>query len=84
MNAIPAKANFTTCGVGTDEFPAIMLSCLLGGHMRVGLEDNIRMPNGELARGSWELVEVAAGMADSLGRPIATPDEARLIMGLKN
>ncbi len=83
MNAIPAKANFTTCGVGTDEFPAIMLSCLLGGHMRVGLEDNIRMPNGEMARGSYELVEVAASIADNLGRPIATPDEARLIMGLK-
>ncbi len=83
MNAIPAKANFTTCGVGSDEFPAIMQSCLLGGHMRVGLEDNIRMPNGELAKGSYELVEVAARMCECLGRPIATPDEARAIMGLK-
>jgi 3-keto-5-aminohexanoate cleavage enzyme len=83
MNALPAKANFTTCGVGTDEFPAIMQSCLLGGHMRVGLEDNIRMPNGELAKGSYELVEVAARMCECLGRPIATPDEARAMMGLK-
>ncbi len=83
MNALPPRANFTTCGVGTDEFPAIMQSCLLGGHMRVGLEDNIRMPNGELAKGSWELVEVAATIADCLGRPVATPDEARAIMGLK-
>ena len=83
MNAIPAKANFTTCGVGTDEFPCIMQSCILGGHMRVGLEDNIRMPNGELAKGSYELVEVAAQVAECLGRPIATTDEARLIMGLR-
>lgn len=83
MNALPAKANFTTCGVGIDEFPAIMQSCLLGGHMRVGLEDNIRMPNGELAKGSWELVEVAATIADCLGRSIATPDEARAIMGIR-
>ena len=82
MNALPSRANFTTCGVGTDEFPAIMQSCLLGGHMRVGLEDNIRMPNGELAKGSYELVEVAASIADNLGRLIATPAEARLIMGL--
>jgi 3-keto-5-aminohexanoate cleavage enzyme len=83
MNAIPANSNFTTCGVGSDEFPAIMQSCLLGGHMRVGLEDNIRMPNGEIAKGSWELVEVAARIAECLGRPIATPDEARAIMGIK-
>ena len=83
MNALPPNANFTTCGVGTDEFPCIMQSCLLGGHMRVGLEDNIKMPNGDLAKGSYELVEVAVRIADCLGRPVATPDEARLMMGLK-
>ena len=83
MNALPPKANFTTCGVGTDEFPCNMQSCLLGGHMRVGLEDNIRMPNGELAKGSYELVEVVVRMAECLGRPIATPAEARAIMGIR-
>ena len=83
MNALPPKANFTTCGVGTDEFPCIMQSCLLGGHMRVGLEDNIRMPNGDLAKGSYELVEVAVSIANALGRPVATPAEARLIMGIR-
>jgi 3-keto-5-aminohexanoate cleavage enzyme len=83
MNALPPKANFTTCGVGTDEFPCIMQSCILGGHMRVGLEDNIKMPNGALAKGSYDLVEVAVEIANALGRPIATTDEARLIMGIK-
>ena len=83
MNALPPKANFTTCGVGNDEFPCIMQSCLLGGHMRVGLEDNIKMPNGELAKGNYELVEVAVNIADSLGRAVATTDEARQIMGLR-
>ena len=83
MNALPPRANFTTCGVGTDQFPCIMQSCILGGHMRVGLEDNIRMPNGALAKGSYEQVEVAVDIANSLGRPVATTDEARLIMGLK-
>jgi 3-keto-5-aminohexanoate cleavage enzyme len=83
MNALPAKANFTTCGVGTDQFPCIMQSCILGGHMRVGLEDNIKVPNGELAKGSYEQVEVAVAIANNLGRPVATTDEARLIMGLK-
>ena len=83
MNALPPKANFTTCGVGTDQYPAIMQSCILGGHMRVGLEDNIRMPNGTLAKGSYEQVEVAVNIANCLGRPAATPAEARLIMGIK-
>ena len=83
FNALPPDSNFTTCGVGNDEFPAIMQSCLMGGHMRVGLEDNVRVPTGELAKGSYELVEWAVRVADILGREPATPDEARAIMGLK-
>ena len=82
-NALPENANFTTCGVGNDEFPAIMQSCLMGGHMRVGLEDNVRVPNGDLAKGSYELVEWAVKIAEIMGRKVATPDEAREIMGIK-
>jgi len=82
-HAIPQGANFTACGVGTAEFPAIMLSCMMGGHMRVGLEDNVRMPNGELAKGNYELVEEAVKIAGILGREPATPNEARGIMGLR-
>jgi 3-keto-5-aminohexanoate cleavage enzyme len=66
-NALPPGANFTTCGVGNDEFPAIMQSCLMGGHMRVGLEDNTRVPSGELAKGSYELVEWAVRVAEIMG-----------------
>ena len=83
VHALPPKANFSTCGVGTDEFPAIMLSCIMGGHMRVGLEDNTRLPNGRLAAGSYELVEIAVRIAETLSREPATPDEARKIMGLR-
>jgi 3-keto-5-aminohexanoate cleavage enzyme len=54
---------------------------MLGGHMRVGLEDNIRTPKGELAKGSYELVEWAVRIAEVFGRVPATPDEAREIMG---
>ncbi len=82
-NALPDDANFTTCGVGTEQFPSITLSCMVGGHMRVGLEDNIRIPTGELAKGSYEQVEWAVKIAQILGREPATPDEAREIMGLK-
>ncbi len=75
-HALPLGANFTTCGVGREEFPAIMQSCIMRGHMRVGLEDNVRAPNGEL-------VEWAVRVAEILGREPATPDEAREIMGLR-
>jgi 3-keto-5-aminohexanoate cleavage enzyme len=84
MNALPDGANFTTCGVGLDQFPAITMSCLTGGHMRVGLEDNIRVPGGDLAQGSFEQVEWAVRIAESLGREVAAPDEARAIMGIKH
>jgi 3-keto-5-aminohexanoate cleavage enzyme len=60
-----------------------MLSCMMGGHMRVGLEDNVRMPDGELAKGNYELVAEAVKIAGILGREAATPEEAREIMGLR-
>ncbi len=82
-HALPPNSRFTTCGVGNDEFPAIMQSCLMGGHMRVGLEDNVRVPNGDLAKGNYELVEWAVKTAEIMGREPATPDEAREIMGIK-
>ncbi len=82
-HALAPEAVFTTCGVGTEQFPAITQSCLMGGHMRVGLEDNIRMPNGDLAKGNYEQVDVAVNIAHNLGREPATPAEARNILGLK-
>jgi 3-keto-5-aminohexanoate cleavage enzyme len=82
VHALPPDSNFTTCAVGTEQYPAIMQSCLMGGHMRVGLEDNTRMPNGELAKGSYEQVELAATIASNLGRMPATPAEARKILGI--
>lgn len=51
--------------------------------MRVGPEDNVRAPDGDLVRGSYELVEWAVRGAEILGRTLATPDEARAIMGLR-
>lgn len=83
VNALPEGASFTTCGVGLDQFPAVTMSCLMGGHMRVGLEDNIRVPNGDLAKGSFEQVRWAATIARCLGREVAGPDEARSIMGIR-
>jgi 3-keto-5-aminohexanoate cleavage enzyme len=82
VSALPPGANFSTCGVGIEEWPAITQAVLCGGHVRVGLEDNIRMPNGELAKGNFELVEKAVQIIEVLGCQPATPDEAREIFGL--
>jgi len=82
VHALPAGATFTTCGVGREQFPAIAQSGIMGGHMRVGLEDNTKLPDGRLAKGNYELVEVGVRLAECLGRVPATPDEARQIMGL--
>lgn len=83
VDMLPQGSTFTSCGVANEQFPAVTMSCLMGGHMRVGLEDNLRIPNGELAKGSWEQVEWAVKIASCLGREPATPDEARKLLGIK-
>lgn len=82
VHALPKDSNYTSTGVGTDSFKAIMMSGLSGGHMRVGLEDNVKRPDGELAKCNYELVEYAVKTAELLGLTPATPDEARKIMGI--
>jgi 3-keto-5-aminohexanoate cleavage enzyme len=81
---LPENATYSVCGVGPNQFPANMTSVVNGGHMRVGLEDNTRMPNGDLAKGSWEQVEWCVEVAKLAGREIATPAEARKMLKLKN
>ncbi|HME43406.1 MAG TPA: 3-keto-5-aminohexanoate cleavage protein [Syntrophorhabdales bacterium] len=65
------------------EFNLATLSIMMGGHARVGLEDNIFIEKGVLAKSNAELVEKVVRIARELGREIATPDEARAILGLK-
>nr|WP_269449514.1 3-keto-5-aminohexanoate cleavage protein [Halobacterium sp. CBA1126] len=55
---------------------------MFGGHVRVGLEDNVYYERGELAASNAQLVERVVGVAETLGRPVATPDEARDVLGL--
>jgi uncharacterized protein (DUF849 family) len=55
---------------------------LLGGNVRVGLEDNIYLSRGELARGNAPLVERAVNIIESIGAQVASPAEARSIIGL--
>jgi 3-keto-5-aminohexanoate cleavage enzyme len=55
----------------------------MGGNVRVGFEDNLYLSKGVLAKSNGELVEKVVRLANELGRPIATSDEAREILGLK-
>lgn len=55
----------------------------MGGHVRVGWEDNPYLPDGSLSKTNAELVEVVVRMADAMGRKVASPDEARRIVGLR-
>ena len=65
------------------EFNVATLAIMMGGHARVGMEDNIFVEKGVLAKSNAELVEKLVRIARELGREIATPDEARGILGLK-
>lgn len=72
----PPDATWSVCGVARDQFRAGMCASVMGGHIRVGLEDNIRTIDGALAKGSYEQVEWAAKVAKLAGREVATPAEA--------
>jgi 3-keto-5-aminohexanoate cleavage enzyme len=79
---LPGDATWSVCGVGPFQFKAGMSAAVNGGHIRVGLEDNTRMPDGELAKGSWEQVQWATQVAKLAGRAVASPDEARQIFNI--
>ncbi len=82
LNLMPSGSSWSVCGVAKDQFRAGLCAAAMGGHIRVGLEDNIRVPSGRLAKGSWEQVEWAAQVAKLAGREVATPDETHEIFNL--
>lgn len=80
--SIPPGATFTVSGIGRFQLTMNAQSILLGGHVRVGLEDNIYLSKGLLARSNADFVERIRDIALRLGREIATPDEARALLGM--
>jgi 3-keto-5-aminohexanoate cleavage enzyme len=83
VNSLPADSTYTITGIGRNEIPLAILSIALGGHVRVGLEDNIFISKGELAKSNAQLVEKVVQMAVEMGRDIASPYDARKILSLK-
>jgi 3-keto-5-aminohexanoate cleavage enzyme len=69
-------------GIGPFQLPMTTLALILGGHVRVGLEDNVYYRRGELARSNAQLVERTARLARELGREVATAQQARQMLGL--
>jgi uncharacterized protein (DUF849 family) len=82
-NLLPAGAQFQGFGIGRNQFPMAMQSCLLGGHVRVGMEDNVFITKGVFAESNAALVKKARRMVEDLGPTLATPAEARAILGLR-
>jgi 3-keto-5-aminohexanoate cleavage enzyme len=82
VESLPEGATWSVAGIGRHQLPMATLAIVLGGHVRVGFEDNIYYRKGELAQSNAQLVERVARMAAELDRPLATPDEARKILGI--
>ncbi|MBI4332647.1 MAG: 3-keto-5-aminohexanoate cleavage protein [Chloroflexi bacterium] len=82
LDFLPQDSMFTTLAIGAAELPATTLSTLLGGHLRVGFEDNIYYKRGELAKSNAQLVARAARIGRDLGRDPALPDEAREMLNI--
>jgi 3-keto-5-aminohexanoate cleavage enzyme len=83
VDSIPEGSTWTVAGIGKNQFPMATLAIVMGGHVRVGFEDNTYISKGVLAKSNGELVEKVVRIAKELGREIATPNEAREILGLK-
>lgn len=82
VDMLPKGAMFGVTGIGPAQLPCIPNALLLGGHVRVGLEDNLYFSQGRVAT-NLELTERAVRIIHELGYNLATPTEARQMMGLK-
>ncbi|MGI0150038.1 MAG: 3-keto-5-aminohexanoate cleavage protein [Thermoplasmata archaeon] len=81
VDQLPPTATYVVAGMSRMQLPMTTIAILTGGHVRVGLEDNLYLKKGVLARNE-ELVGRARHLAEDLQREVATPDEARRIMSL--
>ena len=82
IQLMPPDTMFNCCAMAAQQLPITTLAALLGGQVRVGMEDNIYMSKGVLAKNNAQLVARSVNVLRSLGFEIATPDEAREILGL--
>lgn len=82
VNELPDNSVYAVAGLGPYQLPMTVMSIILGGHVRVGLEDSIYSSRGQLLKNNAEAVERIVRIAKEMNRDIATPAQARQIMGL--
>jgi uncharacterized protein (DUF849 family) len=80
---IPPGAHWAAFGISRMQFPMVAQTVLLGGHVRVGLEDNLYIEKGKLARDNAELVEKAVKIVRLLGADVLSPEDVRRDLGLR-
>ncbi len=81
-NQLPEGSIWASFGISRHNFPMMAEAVILGGHVRVGLEDNLYLARGELAPGNAALVERAVSIVENLGEKVATPDKTRELLNL--
>ncbi len=81
-DCIPEDATWSVAGIGRNQMAMAFTALTMGGHVRVGMEDNIYLKKGVLAKSNAEFVEKIVRVAGEFGREIATPAEARKILSL--
>jgi 3-keto-5-aminohexanoate cleavage enzyme len=84
LDMIPAGSLWSVCGIGRAQLPLGMTAMAMGGHVRTGLEDNLFYHKGQLAESNAQLVERLVRIAGEIGRPIASPDDARAMLGIRS
>lgn len=80
---ITPQDGWAVAGVGRYETPLSAMAIVMGGHLRVGFEDNVYYQKGEMAKSNAQLVERIVRIAKEVGREVATPAEAKEILGIK-
>lgn len=83
VSRLPADQSWTAAGVGRYQLPLAVHAIAMGGHVRVGIEDNIYYRKGELATSNVQLVERVVRVAKEMDRPVADVATARQLLGLK-
>ncbi|HJS94874.1 MAG TPA: 3-keto-5-aminohexanoate cleavage protein [Solirubrobacteraceae bacterium] len=78
----PGRHHWGVIGIGRDQWMLVAAALTLGGSIRVGLEDNFYLPDGEMARSNGELIAAARRLTEQLGRRPATVEEARGLLGI--
>jgi 3-keto-5-aminohexanoate cleavage enzyme len=82
INELPDECVYQVAGIGPFQLPMVVMGIILGGHIRVGMEDNVYLAKGRLLESNAEMVERVVRLARDLNRDIATPKQTREMLGL--